>query len=44
MINIVDIINALSDDDKAFTLYHTIALGGGRDFKTLIRNMGIIPH
>ena len=43
MISIVDILSALSDD-KAFILYNTIALGKGRDFKNIIRNMGITPH
>jgi len=43
MISIVDILSALSDD-KAFILYNTIALGKGRDFKNVIRNMGITPH
>ena len=43
MICIVDVLNALSDD-KALILYNAIALGGGQNFKTLIKNMGITPH
>ena len=43
MISIIDILIALSDD-KAFTLYNTIALGDRHNFKTLIKNMGITPH
>ena len=43
MISIIDILIALSDD-KAFTLYNTIALGDHHNFKTLIENIGITPH
>ena len=40
MISIVDILSTLSDD-KAFILYNAIALGGGQNFRALIKNMGI---
>jgi len=40
VISIVDILSTLSDD-KAFILYNTIALGGGQNFRALIKNMGI---
>ena len=43
MINIVDILSALSDD-KAFIIFNAIALGSGHDSRTLIKNMGITPH
>jgi predicted transcriptional regulator len=43
MISIVDVLSALSDD-KAFILYNSIALGEGRNYKMLIKNLGITPH
>ena len=42
-INIIDILSALSDD-KAFTIYNTIALGDRYDYRTLMKNMRITPH
>lgn len=42
-ISIVDILSALSDD-KAFTIYNTIALSDRQDFRVLIKHMGITPN
>jgi hypothetical protein len=36
-------LSALSDD-KAFTIYNTIALGDRYDYRTLMKNMRITPH
>jgi DNA-binding transcriptional ArsR family regulator len=43
MIRMADILSALSDD-KAFTIYNTIVLSNGQDFRTLIMHMGITPR
>jgi hypothetical protein len=43
MIRTVYILSALSDD-KAFTIYNTIVLSNGQDFRTLIKHMGITPR
>ena len=43
MISVTNILSALSDD-KTFVLYNTIALEKGRDFDTLIKNMGLTQH
>ncbi|MGH9953999.1 MAG: hypothetical protein ACRD5J_20480, partial [Nitrososphaeraceae archaeon] len=42
-INIIDILSALFNN-KAFTIYNTIALGDRYDYRTLMKNMRITPH